>query len=112
MKVAIVGSRNFADRCAVELFVSRLSPDDEVVSGGARGVDTWAVEYAKSLGLRTVIFPANWNANGLSAGFIRNKLIINAADRVVAFWDGKSKGTAHSIELAKRANKPLTVHIA
>lgn len=109
MKVAIVGSRDFKDLDLVREYVKALPEGTMVISGGARGVDSVAEETAKSVRLTTLVFPANWKEHGKSAGYIRNAFIVNAADRVVAFWDGKSKGTLHSMELARKTERPLEV---
>ena len=109
MKIGIVGSREFPDMNMVKEFVRSLPPGTTVVSGGARGVDQIAEMEAKACGLATIIFPAYWQRDGKAAGFIRNKLIVEAADRVVAFWDESSRGTLHSINLAKAAGKPVEV---
>jgi len=70
-----------------------IPTDVTIVSGGARGADTLAENYAKMIGVNTIIFKADWKKYGRAAGMIRNKDIIAQADVVVAFWDGKSKGT-------------------
>ncbi len=100
MKLAIVGSRDFPDMELVRAFVIQLKPDTTVVSGGARGVDMHAVWQADEQGLATEVFRADWDRHGKSAGFLRNQHIVEAADGLVAFWDGTSKGTKHSIDLA------------
>ena len=109
MKIAIVGSRDYKFPKKIIDYIDNLPKDTEIVSGGARGVDTIAEVHAREIGLKVKVFPAEWKKFGLSAGYKRNFLIIQEADRVVAFWDGESKGTAHSISLAKKMNKPLEV---
>ena len=111
MRVAIVGSRNYSDPERVRAYVRKLPPNTVVVSGGARGVDTWAVEEAKLHLFETVVFPADWNKWGKSAGYVRNITIVENADRVVAFWDGGSRGTMHTIRLAHKYKKPVEVYI-
>lgn len=105
MKVAIVGSRDFMFPEMVISYIRTLPKDTIIVSGGARGVDTWAEKTAKELGMQTEIYPAQWDKFGLSAGIIRNNDIVKAADKVVAFWNGRSKGTLHTIKLAKLYDK-------
>lgn len=109
MKIAIVGSRDYPDLDAVFDYVRALPSNAIVVSGGARGVDTAAIEAANSQQRHVVVFPAQWQVYGNSAGMRRNALIVEECDELVAFWDGTSKGTAHSIELARKAGKPVTV---
>ena len=105
MKVAIVGSRDYPDPEAVRTYVRSLPKDTTVISGGARGVDSWAVEEAIKAGLETEVFPADWKLYGKSAGYRRNSQIVAAADKVIAFWDGKSRGTKHSMDLADKEGK-------
>lgn len=109
MKVAIVGSRNFPKREKVLAYLATMRHSDVVVSGGARGVDTWAVEMAESVGMHTMVFSADWEKHGRGAGLIRNRLIVNEADKVVAFWDGESKGTQNTIATALHLRKNLEV---
>lgn len=109
MNIAIIGSREYPDWRVIHDFVYTLPHDTTVVSGGARGVDRVAESVAKERGLATRIFPADWNMFGKRAGFLRNQDIINAAEIVVAFWDGTSRGTAHSLGLARAACKPVYI---
>lgn len=109
MKVAIVGSRDFPYLHMVRYYVSNLPRDTVVISGGARGVDQAAVEAAKIAKLETLVFMADWTT-GRGAGYARNVLLVKHADKIVAFWDGKSKGTKHTIDLAKKAGKPIEIH--
>lgn len=123
MKIAVVGSREFYNKDFVIKTVraifepGRLKNNvqyegaHEFVSGGAIGVDSWAEEVVRSMACKCYIFKPDWTQYGKSAGFIRNKLIIDAADKVIAFWDGKSKGTKSSIDLAINAGKPVDVYI-
>ena len=107
MRVAIVGSRGYDKLELVRQYVRGLPTDTVVVSGGALGVDSTAVTEAKLCGLATTVYLPEWAKYGKSAGFRRNVLIVNDADVVVAFWDGKSKGTKHSMDLAVQLGRPL-----
>jgi hypothetical protein len=113
MKLAIVGSRKcgFGARRYREIMevVSAMGPD-EVISGGAFGIDSIAEEVARALDIKMTVFRADWEKHGKKAGILRNKQIVDACDELHAWWDSKSKGTAHSIELARKAGKPVTVH--
>lgn len=109
--VAVVGGRDFQDRDEMfEYLDTLLSITNRylqivIVSGGARGADTLAAEYARERAYKLIEYPADWNRYGKSAGYKRNKQIVDKADMVVAFWDGKSRGTKHSIDLAMAADK-------
>lgn len=121
MKVAIVGTRaenmnhptdyDKRIRAAVFAYVSRLPKDTVLVSGGASGVDTWAVNAAKHYGLpKPIVHLPNWKEYGKSAGMIRNEWIVNDADYVVAFWNGTSKGTKNTIDRAQRMGKRVIIN--
>ena len=110
MKVAVVGSRDFPHLAAVRRFVLSLEKGTVIVSGGARGVDREAELTAYEAGLAVHILWADWKTHGRRAGLLRNEEIVAYADSVVAFWDGKSTGTMHTISLAKKAGKPSEVH--
>lgn len=111
MKIAIVGSRNYPNKQDVVRYVKSLPHGTMIISGGAMGPDTWAEEAALVRGLETMIFKPEWDKWGKSAGFRRNADIVMAADKVVAFTTG-SKGTANTMELARRYGKELEVHRA
>lgn len=108
-RVAIIGSRDWTDRKAVAWFVDSLPVYTIIVSGGARGVDGFAEIAARARGMRVVIYPADWQKHGKRAGFLRNATIVENCDRVVAFWDGESRGTKSTIDLARKAGKPVEV---
>jgi predicted Rossmann fold nucleotide-binding protein DprA/Smf involved in DNA uptake len=109
MKIAIVGSRKFSNLQLVRDFIARLQPGVIVISGGAPGPDRVAIAAAKARGLQTEVSFADWDC-GRGAGYQRNYLLVSAADAVVAFFDGRSHGTAHSIKLATEWGKQLTIY--
>jgi predicted Rossmann fold nucleotide-binding protein DprA/Smf involved in DNA uptake len=104
MKVAIVGTRTYPDLEQVRKYVRDLSPDDIIVSGGAKGVDETAEGEARKIGMEVISVPAEWNKYGKRAGLMRNDIIVGMADCVVAFWDGVSRGTKYTIDKAKEKN--------
>lgn len=116
MKIAVVGSREFKDSQFVKdtvittFYLNAPLTGYEFVSGGARGVDTWAEECITHHTIKH-IFKPDWDKYGKRAGFLRNELIINEADKVIAFWDGQSKGTKHSIDLAIKTGKPIDIYV-
>lgn len=89
----------------VEPFVDQLPAGTVVVSGGATGVDSIAAKHAKLRGLEVNEILPNWKEYGKSAGYRRNVDIVKDADRVVAFWNSYSDGTAHTIDIARSAHK-------
>lgn len=82
-----------------------------IIQGEARGVDSLAKSYAIDHNIPHDDHPADWEHLGISAGYIRNTTMVNLASHVLVLWDGFSKGTQHSINLAKKQGKPLTVII-
>jgi hypothetical protein len=112
MKLAVVGSRNFND---YDLLKSKLDiihkkrPITLIVSGRAKGADSLSERWSKENNIETLIFIPEWDKYGKRAGFLRNEDIIKNSDAVVAFWDQISKGTQHSISLAKKYNKPCLI---
>lgn len=109
MRVAIVGSRDYRHTYRIMAYIDTLPLDTVIVSGGARGVDSIAERHAQRRGLKTLIFPAKWSVYGKQAGHIRNKLIIDNADKVVAFWDGASPGTKNTIAQARFKHMPVEI---
>jgi hypothetical protein len=119
-RIAIVGSRDYEDLDAVKRYVCSLPKDVTIVSGGARGVDTVAVDTAKERGMKTVVIPVN--QRGLPEGGLdrnnmfgqramqRNGEIVQMVGTVAAFWDSKSPGTANTIERAEKAGKIVLIN--
>ena len=110
MNYAIIGSRNFNDYEMLKIVCGKLIKNtDAVVSGGANGADILGKQYAIEHALQYIEFLPDWEAYGKRAGFMRNHDIIDNSDFIIAFWDGKSNGTAHSIELARNSKKPTLI---
>ena len=108
-RVAIVGSRGWRhDSVAVTDYVAALPEGTIIISGGAVGVDRAAEAAAECYGHICVVVKPAWK-HGRKAGPERNAVIVDLADRVVAFWDGQSRGTASTIALARKAGKPVEV---
>lgn len=108
VKIIIAGGRDFSDydrlHESVMFFLSEQNInllDVTVFSGGAKGADKLGERFAKEHHLKIVKYPADWDKFGKKAGFIRNGEMIKDADMLIAFWDGKSKGTKDIIERAR-----------
>ena len=107
MRIGVVGSRDIK-----ELDIGKYLKDcDEIVSGGACGVDTLAAEYANENGMKLTVFLPEYKRYGRGAPIVRNKMIVDYADRIIAFWNGRSKGTLSVISYAKKVGKPCEVVI-
>lgn len=135
MRIIIAGSRSITDYKVVEdaMFKSNAyKVVTEVVSGGARGVDTLAIEWAKKNNVRYSVKKADWNnlkAPGAEvviqendkstdlayryynrrAGLQRNEEMGRYSDALVAIWDGVSTGTLHMINFMKSLGKKVYV---
>lgn len=114
-RVIIAGSRSITDARIVaeilenDLHEGLIDPNrDEIVHGGARGVDSLAAEWARSAGFGVKEFPADWAKYGKRAGFLRNCDMAEYAARaaggkLVLIWDGHSRGSAMMKEIARKA---------
>tara|TARA_R110001583_G_scaffold187206_1_gene348295 strand:- start:242 stop:592 length:351 start_codon:yes stop_codon:yes gene_type:complete len=113
MKLIIAGSRTFTDYkkiCEVCDQILQNQNNIEIVSGAYyRGADKLGEKYATEKGFQLTIFPADWKRFGRAAGPKRNEQMANYADTLVAFWDGKSAGTKHMIEVAKSRNLKIKI---
>lgn len=110
MRVIIAGSRSITDYSLVEKAVKDSGfRIDVVISGGARGVDSMGEEWASKNGKTVQRFIPDWERHGKSAGFIRNDLMVRNADALVAVFDGVSRGTSHTISMARK--KGIPVHV-
>lgn len=112
MKVIIAGSRTITDMRFIEAAIRESGFNiTEVVSGAANGVDKLGARWAVRRGIPVKQFRAAWNIYGFKeAGPIRNEQMARYADALIAIWDGKSKGTAHMIWIAKKLKIPLYIY--
>ena len=101
MVVGVVGSRCFQDSALLQRELASF-PVCSVVSGGAQGADSLAAQWAVSRGLHLVVHKPDYQRFGRSAPLRRNELIVRSCELLVAFWDGRSRGTKHAIDLAVR----------
>ena len=108
MKIAVVGSRNLVVNDLEKYLPNNVT---EIVSGGARGIDTCAREYAIAKGLKLTEFLPEYSRYGRGAPLKRNLQIINYADCVLAFWNGQSRGTKFVIEHCKAQGKPIRIYL-
>ena len=108
MKIAIVGSRSITadipERCIPE-------NTTEIFSGGAKGIDTCAREYARTHHILITDILPEYDLYGRTAPLIRNDLIISLADKVIIFWDGKSRGTNYIVKKCRQTDKPFDLYL-
>lgn len=113
MKLIIAGSRTVAPNpYQIQAIINDLDIHVEaVINGCAQGADTAGAEWGIRNDIKVIDCPARWKMFGKSAGFIRNEGMSNIGDALLAFWDGKSKGTRHMIDCAVDKNLPIWVAI-
>lgn len=114
MRVIVAGGRNYNDYDNVKANLDRLFKNLNkekliIVSGGATGADAMGERYAKENGYKLEKFPADWSRWGNAAGPIRNREMAQVANACVCFHDGKSRGTADMIKVAKEFRLNLRV---
>ncbi len=108
MRVAVIGSRGLSIDNLGEYLPENTT---EIVSGGAKGVDSCARAYAVRQGLKLTEYLPEYERYGRAAPLKRNITIIENADLVLAFWDGKSRGTKSVIDNCKKRNIPVAVYM-
>lgn len=107
-RIIVAGSRNFNDKerlyNVLDNYLSNDKDKLEIVSGHCRGADLLGEQYAKDHNIPLVIFPADWDAYGNRAGYIRNKQMAEYASKengvLIAFPVGEARGTKMMIRLA------------
>lgn len=115
MRLIVAGSRDITDRRIVREAIEDadllFGPVDEIVHGGARGVDSIAHDIAKAKGFPKVTpMHAEWDKYGKAAGPKRNAKMAEYGDALVAVWDGKSPGTHDMIERAMARGLDVLVY--
>jgi hypothetical protein len=102
MRTAIIGSRSFNDyEYLREVLNGHIVPISKIITGGADGADKLAEQYANENNIETEIYLPDYKRFGRGAPIKRNELIIEASEQVIAFWDGKSKGTMSAVKKAR-----------
>ena len=102
----VAGGREFNDATLMANELTMLRRNEladyevNIVCGNARGADMMGAAYAGYHSLRVIEFPAQWDTFGKSAGYRRNVEMAENAQGLLAFWDGKSRGTKHMIDIA------------
>lgn len=112
MKLIIAGRRDFND---VPLLwrevdkINAINPIAVVICGMARGADSIGMLYATEHNIALIEMPADWNRFGKSAGYRRNEEMAKIANACICFWDGQSRGTKYTINIATQHGLPLAI---
>ena len=114
-RIIIAGSREFnniellREKCDKLVSEKQKTHDIQIISGTARGADSLGEQYATERGFKCIRMPADWDKYGKSAGYRRNEQMAESADALIAFWDGKSRGTMHMINIAHEKGLPTRI---
>lgn len=106
IKLLIAGSRSI-DNFDLEKFIP--NDTDLIISGGAQGIDLLAEIFADKKKISKLILRPKYNLYGRAAPLKRNEEMVDIADGVLIIWDGKSKGTLHTINYARKKSKILKI---
>lgn len=112
-RVIIAGGREYNDYPTLKKYCDHVLQNKSgiiIVSGKAKGADSLGEKYAKEKNFPIAEFPAKWETLGRAAGFIRNKEMAQYADALIAFWNKKSKGTKHMINIASEMKLPTRIY--
>ena len=109
LKLAIGGSRTIQQVNIARIIEDNFADPDVIITGGAKGVDSIAEDFARSHGIELVIFRPDYKAHLRGAPIRRNERIVNECSYLLAIWDGKSKGTRYTINYAIKMGKPVHV---
>ena len=112
MKVIIAGSRNFEDYSLLKSTLdcmAEIYDDIEIISGGARGADRLGEQWARENSRKIHMFIPDWDGLGKSAGYRRNEDMAKFGDAAVIFYNGKSLGSKHMIDIARRYKLKLKI---
>ena len=107
MKVAVIGSRGLT---IDDLGKYLPEGTTEIVSGGAKGIDSCARDYALAHNIKLTEFLPDYKRYGRAAPLKRNLQIIEYSDIVLAFWDGKSKGTKYVIDNCRKMGVEVKIY--
>ena len=104
MKLLIVGSRSIRN-----FDLAPYIPDgvEQIISGGANGVDTLAEEYADKKRISKIILRPDYARYGKGAPLKRNEEMVKMADAVLVIWDGVSRGTKYTVDYAEKQGKKV-----
>jgi hypothetical protein len=109
MILAVVGSKDFHNYSLMSDVLNSRVNVTMIVSGAAPGTDTLARKYARSRGLRFEEFPPDKTSFGKEAKHVRDRMIVQCCDHLIAFWDGICEGTEFTVNYAEELEKPVEI---
>jgi predicted Rossmann fold nucleotide-binding protein DprA/Smf involved in DNA uptake len=109
MRVAVIGSKEFTDYSQLKSVIDSISGISVIISGGVLGTDTLARKYAHRHNIKFLEFSPDFKKHGNEAKHIRDRLIVEHCEKIIAFWDGECEGTKYTMDFAKQQGKPVKV---
>lgn len=110
MKTIVAGSRGWDNSSYIFDILDLHNEITEIVCGESQGPDSYGRIWGENRSIPISSFPAKWDKYGKSAGILRNIDMGDHADQLIAFWNGKSRGTKHMIDYMNKLNKKVTIY--
>lgn len=114
----VAGSRTLRDYWMLEQVLLSFILDNGIergsmslLSGGAKGADFLAEVFAARHNIPMLVIEPDWKVYGKRAGMLRNSTMVTRCTHACVFWDNKSRGTAHTVELLGKSGKSYRVHL-
>ena len=109
MKIGFTGSRSITKlNEEILLELDKVKEDDIIIHGGAVGADRLINEYTNLNNIKQIIIKPINPSNKLHYLY-RNIEIVTICEKLIAFWDGKSRGTKFTIDYAKARGKEVII---
>ncbi len=109
MKLAVIGNKEFNDFSKLEKILKKYESIECIISGGAAGTDSLAAFYAQKYQIKLLEYPPDYQKDGINAKHLRDKRIVDNADRIIAFWNRKCEGTRYTLNYATKQGKPIEI---
>ena len=109
MKLAVIGTKKFTDFNFLSNTLIKISNIEVIISGGAAGTDTFAKQFAFKNQIKFLEFLPDYKKFDDKAKHIRDKLIVEECDKLIAFWDGECEGTKYTMDYAEKLGKPVKI---
>ena len=107
MILGVIGSKDFNDFSLLAGILDSRNDISMIISGAAAGTDTLARRYARSRNIRFEEFPPDYNNFSEQAKHVRDRMIVQSCDQVIAFRDGICEGTEFTVQYAEKLGKPV-----
>lgn len=108
--VLICGSRGI-NQLNISRYVKNIDKIQKIVHGGCRGIDAIADSWAKANNIETIVYKPNYKVYGKRAPLVRDEEMVEFADVVICFWNGKSRGSKYTCDYAKKIGRKVIVHL-